>query len=382
MKRLVLLGGGHAHVHVLRHLATARPDQVQVVLISPFARQLYSGMLPGYVAGHYAIDQLAIPLPPLAQAAGVEFAETAAVALDAREHTITLADGRVAEYDLLSIDTGSAPPRAAMPGAQEYALFVRPIERFVGLLDRLVDLARTRALDVPVIGGGAAGFELVLALAHRLRRDAAAHEHRLALVTGGAAPLAGYPDGVISRGRRVLSAHGISVVEQVCTAIESDRLHLADGATLASHAPVVAIGGAAPTWLQGSGLALDERGFIAVGATQQSTSHPEVFAAGDVATRVDAPHPKSGVYAVRAGPPLAANLLHALAGQAPQPYQPQRRTLNLLSCGDRHAMASWGAWAWQGDWVWRWKDHIDRSFITRYAGLRPAAAAQTAQAPP
>jgi pyridine nucleotide-disulfide oxidoreductase family protein len=370
MKRLVLLGGGHAHVHVLRQLAAQRPADVQVVLVSPFARQLYSGMLPGVVAGHYGIDELAIPLPPLAQAAGAEFAQTAAVALDARERTVTLADGRVAEYDLLSIDTGSAPPRAAMPGAQEHALFVRPIERFVGLLDRLVDLARTRPLDVPVIGGGAAGFELVLALAHRLRRDAGAHEHRLVLVTGGAVPLAGYPAGVVVRGRRALRRRGISVVEQACSAVESDRLHLADGATLASDAPVVAIGGAAPAWLQGSALALDERGFVASGPTLQSTSHPEVFAAGDVATRVDAPHPKSGVYAVRAGPPLADNLLRVLAGQPPQPYQPQRRTLNLLSCGDRHAIASWGAVSWQGAWVWRWKDHIDRDFLARYAGRR------------
>jgi pyridine nucleotide-disulfide oxidoreductase family protein len=368
MKRLVLLGGGHAQVHVLRQLAAQRPADVQVVLVSPFARQLYSGMLPGWVAGHYRIEQLAVPLPPLAQAAGAKFAETAAVALDARERTVTLADGRVAEYDLLSIDTGSAPPRAAMPGAQEHALFVRPIERFVGLLDRLVDLARTRPLDVPVIGGGAAGFELVLALAHRLRRDAGAHEHRLVLVTGGAAPLTGYPAGVVARGRRALRLRGIGVVEQTCCAVESDRLHLADGATLASDAPVMAIGGAAPAWLKGSGLALDDRGFVATGPTLQSTSHPEVFAAGDVATRVDAPHPKSGVYAVRAGPPLADNLLRTLADQPPQTYQPQRRTLNLLSCGDRHAIASWGDWAWQGDWVWRLKDHIDREFVDHYAG--------------
>lgn len=368
MKRLVLLGGGHAHVHVLRQLAAQRPANVQAVLVSPFGRQLYSGMMPGFVAGHYRIDELAIALPPLALAAGVEFAQTAAVALDARERTVTLADGRVAEYDLLSLDIGSAAPRAAIPGAQEHGLFVRPIERFVDLLDRLVELARSRPLDVPIIGGGAAGFELVLALAHRLRRDAGAHEHRFVLVTGAAPPLGSYPAGVVARGRRALRLRGITIVEQPCSGIETDRLHLADGATLASDAPVLAIGGAAPAWLQGSGLALDERGFIAIGPTLQSTSHPEVFAAGDVATRLDAPHPKSGVYAVRAGPPLADNLLRVLAGQPPQPWQPQRRTLNLLSCGNRDAIASWGAFSAQGTWVWRWKDHIDRAFIARYAG--------------
>ena len=97
-------------------------------------------------------------------------------------------------------------------------------------------------------------------------------------------------------------------------------------------------------------------------------SHPEVFAAGDVATRQDAPHPKSGVYAVRAGPPLAANLRALCAGAALQPYTPQKRTLYLLSLGEKRAIASWGRWSAEGRWVWRWKDHIDRGFIAPLRG--------------
>ena len=376
MKRLVLLGGGHAHVHVLREFARRRPADAQVVLASPFARQLYSGMLPGWVAGHYAIGELAIALPQLAQAAGAEFAETAAVALDAGERTVTLADGRVAEYDVLSIDTGAAPPRDAVPGAREHALFVRPIEHFVSLLERLVDLAYARPLDLAVIGGGAAGFEIALALAHRFRPDRGETTVRVSLVTGAGTPLAGYPPGVIARGRRALRERGVSVIEQLCVAVEADRLQLADGATLACNAPVMAIGGVAPAWLAGSGLALDERGFVATGATLQSTSHAEVFAVGDVASRHDAPHPRSGVHAVRAGPPLADNLIGHLEGRPLRSHAPQRRTLNLLSCGERYAIASWGGLSAEGAWVWRWKDRIDRAFIERYAtgGARDEAA--------
>jgi NADH dehydrogenase FAD-containing subunit len=128
------------------------------------------------------------------------------------------------------------------------------------------------------------------------------------------------------------------------------------------------VGAAAPAWLQGSGLALDERGFVATGPTLQSTSHTDVLAAGDVATRMDASHPKSGVYAVRAGPALALNLRRALAGGELMPHRPQPRTLNLLSCGDRRAIASWGLWSAEGRWVWRWKDRIDRAFIARFGG--------------
>jgi NADH dehydrogenase FAD-containing subunit len=134
-------------------------------------------------------------------------------------------------------------------------------------------------------------------------------------------------------------------------------------------APVLAIGTGAPAWLRASGLALDEQGFVATGATLQSASHAEVFAAGDVASRADAPRPKSGVYAVRAGPPLALNLRRFVAGGELEPYVPQPRSLNLLSCGARRAIASYGDWSAQGRWVWWWKDWIDRGFVKRFASL-------------
>jgi len=368
LKRLVLLGGGHAHVHVLRDLARQPLAGAGALLVTPFVRQFYSGMLPGLVAGHYRADDCAIPLAPLAQAAGMPLLEQAAVGIDAAARLVLLADGRTVPYDLLSVDTGAVIHRDTIPGAREHGLFVRPIEHFVSLLDSLFELAGRAVLDVVVIGGGAAGVELAMALQHRLGRQA-----RVVLLTGGPPPLAGYPPPVMRRVARALQARGIEVLEQSCTAIESDHLLLADGTSLPCGAAVLATGVSAPHWLAGSGLALDASGFIATGATLQSSSHPEVFAVGDVATRSDAPHPKSGVYAVRAGPPLALNLRMMLAGGPLQPHLPQRRTLNLVSCGDRHAIAAWGGLSAEGGWVWRWKDRIDRAFIARYAGLTPAA---------
>lgn len=366
MTRLVLLGGGHAHVHVLRDFARRRPRGLKVMLVSPFERQLYSGMLPGFVAGHYAIDEIAIPLAPLAQAAGVDFVRAAAVGLDAEARTVRLDDGRVARYDLLSLDVGSAPPRELMPGAREHAAFVRPIEHFVQRLDGLVALAHSRALDVVVIGGGAAGFELVLALQHRLVREGE-ERTRFSLVTGGPPPLAAYPAAVVRRGQRALARHRVTVFDDACVAVEARHVVLARGARLACDLAVVAIGGAPPGWLAASGLQLCTGGFVATGPTLQSLSHPQVFAVGDVCTRLDAPHPRSGVYAVRAGPPLAANLRRAAEGRSLRVHRPQARTLNLLSCGERYAIASWNGWSTEGAWVWRWKDRIDRGFIARYA---------------
>jgi pyridine nucleotide-disulfide oxidoreductase family protein len=373
MKRLLLLGGGHAHVHVLQALAREPLAGTEVVLVTPFLRQMYSGMVPGLVAGHYTADQCAIPLAPLARAAGVRLVEGAAAGLDAAARRVPLAGGEAIHYDLLSLDTGAVMDRDRLPGAREHALFVRPIEHFVARLEGLLEDAARRAFDIAVIGGGAAGVELALALRHRLAMPGRADPPpaRITLVTGGPVPLAGYTAGVIRRMQRVLAAHGIAVVRDTCSAVEAGALVLGSGARLACWAAVIATGAEAPAWLTGSGLALDERGFVRTGATLQSLSHAEVFAAGDVATRADAPHVKSGVHAVRAGPPLALNLRRFVAGEALQPHQPQQRTLNLISCGQKRAIAAWGGWSAQGRWVWWWKDRIDRSFVARYSA--PAA---------
>jgi NADH dehydrogenase FAD-containing subunit len=279
----------------------------------------------------------------------------------------TLGDGRTLEYDLLSLDTGPVMERDAIPGAREHGLFVRPIEHFVQLLERLLVLAAERPLQAVVVGAGAAGVELAFALAHRLDREGQPGS-TVSLVSGEAAPLAGFAPVVQSRALAALRRRGITLLASPCTAVAADHVRLANGARVACDAPVIAIGASAPAWLADSGLALDERGFVATGPTLQSSSHPEVFAAGDVATRTDAPHPKSGVYAVRAGPPLAANLRASVAGAALQPYMPQQRTLYLLSLGAKRAIASWGPWSVEGRWVWHWKDRIDRGFIARYAG--------------
>jgi pyridine nucleotide-disulfide oxidoreductase family protein len=362
MKRLLLAGGGHAHVHVLQAAARQPLAGAATTLVTPFPRQMYSGMLPGYVAGHYAVDQIVIPLPGLAAAARTEFIEGRIAALDAARRVATLADGREIAYDILSLDTGPVMDRDAIPGAREHALFLRPVEHFVTLFQRVLAQAAQRALDVVVVGGGAGGLEMALALAWRLTPTGA----RVALVAGPDGPLAGFAPGVRRHATAALKARQITLLPFNGTEIGAGFVGLDNGARLACDVPLLAIGTSAPAWLQTSGLALDARGFVLTGPTLQSVSHPEVFAAGDVATRQDAPHPKSGVHAVRAGPPLALNLRRALGGGPLQAHLPQARTLYLLATGGRHAIASWGEWSVAGRWVWRWKDHIDRGFVARY----------------
>lgn len=368
MKRLVLLGGGHAHVQVLAAMAREPMPGVQTVLVTPFARQIYSGMVPGWVAGHYALDQCAIALEPLVKAAQAELALASATSLNVAERTVTLSDGRVAEYDVLSIDTGAQQDRDAITGGRTHGLFIRPIEHFVKLYEGLLTLAQTRVLDIVVVGGGAAGFEIALALQHRLSPAAgAAPQARVCLITGDASVLAGFAEPVRQRAVKALRRARVTVINQRCVEIGDTHVLLDNGARVVCDVPVMAMPTVAPTWLADSGLALDAQGFIATNAMLQSTSHPQVFAAGDVSTRQDTPLPRSGVFAVRAGPALALNLRRALAGGQLQEWRTTARSLYLLSCGERRALASWGDWSAQGRWVWAWKDIIDRRFIARYA---------------
>jgi pyridine nucleotide-disulfide oxidoreductase family protein len=367
MKHLLLLGAGHAHVQVLKRSAElvrhgALPPKI--TLVTPHPRQLYSGMVPGFVAGHYALEQCVIALEPLLAGTPVRWLQHSVSALDASHNQVTLDDGTVLDFDWLSVNTGAVQDRqrleAQMPGVREHGLFVRPIEAFGALWPRVVELGQTRALRLALVGGRAAGIELAMAVRQRLPGAS------VTLLTGGNTLAGNYPPALQARVLRALKHRQITVLIDAASGFAAGEVQLASGARLACDVPLIATGAQAPAWLQSSGLALDTQGFIAVDAYLRSTSHAHVFAAGDVSSRVDRPVARSGVYAVRAGAALTVNLGAALAGQALQPHQPPQHTLNLLSCGNQEAIASWGPLSAQGRWVWWLKDHIDRGFIRRY----------------
>jgi len=376
-RHLVLLGGGHAHLAVLDALARTPLPDWDITLVSAAAHLTYSGMVPGLLAGRYRLEDCRIALPPLAQAAGVRWLQGRCTGINAVQRRLHLAQpqGEALDYDLLSIDTGGVMEPAAlesrMPGAARHGLAARPIdglaERWSPELTRLRQqaLATGSGPSVAVIGGGAAGIELVTAARQGLLQSGLSGA-RLTLLTGGGPVAPGYPIGVRRRVEAQLQHQGITVLRVPCTGLAADQVHMGTAGSLVCDLALIATGSMAPAWLEGSGLALGPQGHVAINRFLQSTSHPEVFAAGDVADRADHHYPRSGVHAVRAGPALAHNLRQAAMGRALQPHWPPQFTLNLLSCGTGHAVASWGPLATAGGWVWRWKDRIDRAFVARY----------------
>lgn len=369
MKRLVLLGGGHAHVHVLKSLHDAPIPDVAVTLVTPVARQVYSGMLPGWVAGHYGIDQCVIPLPPLCARAGVEFRQTAGQHIDLAKKLVRCADASEVAFDILSIDTGPVADLSMIPGAQQHGISVRPIEQFINsctavLKDVTARKAGGRDAHLAFVGAGAAGVELALAMQQAITRMPGKGRVQLTLVSAANT----LPGSVGPRLARIMRARGLRVLPgQAAKRIDAGRIELQSGEAITADHIIVSTGASAAPWLRESGLACDERGFLTLNPHLQSTSHPCVFAAGDCAGIAEHPRPKSGVYAVRAGPPLAENLRRALRGEALLPYVPQEKSLYLISTGDKYAIGSWGDWAWEGRWVWWWKDRIDRAFMRKYS---------------
>lgn len=365
---IVLVGGGHAHVHVLTAFGRAREPGVRVTLIARELATLYSGMLPGVVAGLYAREEAHIDLARLAAMTGTHLIHAEAIGIDRAGKRVLLAGGEAMTYDVLTIDVGITPEFGGIAGAAEHAIAVKPIGSFLDKLDALY--ARCREPDGPrriaVIGGGAGGTELLLSLRTRLMAENPGAVFAFALATDGEI-LGSHNTRVRAAFRRVFAERGIALHEhRKAQAVTPQGITLSDGETIAADAVLVTTAAAPPPWLAATGLALDEGGFLAVSATLQSLNDADVFAAGDCAGLVESPRPKAGVFAVRAGPPLAANLRRRVRGEALKAWHPQKDHLALISTGERYAVASRGAFKIEGRWVWRLKDWVDRRWMARY----------------
>ncbi len=362
---LVLIGGGHAHALLLRRWGMDPLPGARLTLIDPGPTTAYSGMLPGFVAGHYPHQALQIDLVKLARFAGARLILGPAEHIDLAARSVTVAGRPPIGFDLASLDVGITSAMPRLPGFAEHGVPAKPLGPFAARWGAFRDGAGPAR--VVVIGGGVAGAELAMAAAHGLRARAA----RVTILDQG--PVLG---ALSQRARHLvlgrMAALGIEVVERAqVTRVAADHVALADGRQLPSDFTIGAAGAQPHGWLAGCGLALDD-GFVAVDPTLRS-SDASVFAVGDCAHMVETPRSKAGVYAVRQAPVLLHNLRAALSGGRMRRYRPQRDYLKLVSLGARSAMAEkWGR-PLAHPLLWRWKDRIDTRFMDRLSEL-PAMA--------
>ena len=384
---IVLIGGGHSHVAVLKRFGMRPMPGVRLTLIAREVLTPYSGMLPGLMAGHYTHDEAHIDLQRLCRFAGARMYHAPAQAIDLDARQVHCQGRPPTRFDWLSIDIGSIPDarRIEMRGASP--LTVKPVDEFLRTwpsIEAECEAARGN-FDIVTVGAGAGGVELTLSLHHRLSVAWKGRDHplpRFHVVSATQEILATHAPGVRRRLRRALDGAGISLhAPAQAVACEAGAVVLDSGQRLSANAVVLTTAASPAAWIAGTGLDLDAGGFVKVDETLRSTSHQRVFAAGDIAHFATGPLPKSGVYAVRQGPVLAENLRRAVRGKPLRPYRAQKRTLALISTGAPNAVASYGGLSVEGRWVWRVKDWIDRRWMAKYQAL-PEMNVEPLPAPP
>jgi NADH dehydrogenase FAD-containing subunit len=370
--QLVLVGAGHAHVQLLAHWAKQPILNVRITLVAPHPQQIYAGMVSAVIAGHSVLEQSMIALEPLVRNSGVRWLTRSLRSLDAQNQQLHLDDGSVLDYDWLSVNTGAVQSRSllekTLPGVREHGLFVRPVENFMSLWSKVVEMGHQRALRIAVIGAGTAGIELAMATRHRLPNAA------ITLLSAQAFPGAQYSAKAQQMLLKAIRQRRITVIQEAAVRITDQEVVLASGARLACDVPLIAIGSHPASWLATSTLALDEAGFIAVDGFQRSTSHANIFAVGDASSRQDRFLPRNATHAMRVGPNLAYNLAAAVQSRPMRQHQPSAQAWQLIFCGDGDAIAVGRWFCFQGRWVGWLKQWLDRQWVGRFRVLARAKA--------
>jgi selenide,water dikinase len=352
---------------------------VRLTLICRDTHTPYSGMLPGYVAGHYSYDDVHIDLSKLAEYAGARFYRDEAVGIDRNLKRVKCRNRPDVPYDILTINIGSSPQVSDVEGAQEYAVPVKPItgfnQRWLALLSRIEN--HEGPLTVATVGAGAGGVELTLAMQFRLQselkqRGKDPDQLQFHLIDAAQDILPTHNAKVRAVFRKALSDRGVKVhLGTAVKKVEEGLLLTETGETVEADELLWVTRAGGPDWLRDTGLALDENLFIRVRDTLQAENDDSIFAAGDIANVINYPREKAGVFAVRQGRPLADNLKRLARGKSPKGFHPQKHWLALISTGDKFAVASRGDLQFAGSWVWQWKNWIDRRFMKKFTDLPP-----------
>ncbi|MFO7629231.1 MAG: AIR synthase related protein, partial [Prochlorococcaceae cyanobacterium] len=351
---MVLAGGGHSHAVLLQRWAmVGTPKGLGITLVNRSSTALYSGTVPGLIGGLYQQRECRIDLRRLAEVAGVSLIVAEITGLELQRQQLLLRNRPPVRWDLLSLDVGAVTAPATtqagdpIPELAE-GLAIKPLEPFLCWWGS----SRNAETPITVVGDGAAGLEVTLALAGHGRRHG--NVRRIQLLSRHFPPP--QPFGA------ALRQAGIELGENGLPNLEATVL--------------LCTGSRAPAWLAASGLPCDPAsGRVLTSNTLQVQDQPGIYASGDCAQIDSDPRPPAGVWAVRSAAPLALNLERAAQGLPGRAWHPPRWALLLLGdggavTGHPRAMAQWGPLRTPfHPLLWRLKQAIDRRFMHRFEGL-------------
>ncbi len=351
-RQWLLLGTGPSHVQVLQALAAHPVAGVQIFLVSAHTHPWLPARVPGFVAGHYSAEECQWPLEPLVLRSGVQWLRASVRTLDAKARTVQHDDVRTLACDWMSSDMPGVHNRdlieQSLPGAREHALFAHPLAAFCALWPQVQAMAEQRPLRFTVVGAGATGIELACALQQRLPSAS------VTLLSGDHPPGHRYLPALQQRLLQALKRRKITVLQDRALGLTATSVQLGCGAELASDIAVLATQKQVPRWIVDSGLALNSDGLIAVDDFQRSSSHPWVFASGDLCS---APQDDNR------GVSLTNHLTATVAGQSLLAATPRPASWQVISLGQRTAAASWRGFTAQGAWVWWLKAWQERRWL-------------------
>ncbi|WP_031293657.1 selenide, water dikinase SelD [Leptolyngbya sp. Heron Island J] len=375
---LFFVGGGHTHTIVLRKIGmNSLPAGVRLTLITNLVDTPYSGMLPCHISGLYDFDQSHIDLRPLTRFANCRLVMDEVVDIDADQQMIYCRHHPPMRYDALSIDIGSTPGTVSVPGAREYAIPAKPVPNLLRAWHRYLEsLDQAQSATIGIVGGGVGGVELALNMQVRLQQSVGSAVnvhvfHRGARLATGRNPMTQRQLARIFRDRSIHTHLSESVCAVEPVADGAVQVRCESGLKVTCDRVFWVTSASTAPWLTRTGLSTDKAGFILVKDTLQTLSHPNVFAVGDVATMVNHPRPKAGVFAVRQAPPLYHNLQRYFYGKALKPFKPQSQFLNIIDLGRGGAIASRGWWSAESVWFRHWKHRIDARFMSLFDQFPP-----------
>ncbi len=355
---LVLVGAGHAHLHLLRNASRLARAGIRTILVAP-AWFDYSGAASAIAAGARDPAEGRIDVAALARKASVEHRACLVTDVDLTARTVTTSDGSRIAWDLVSLNIGSIAggPLAAAGSAE--VVRVKPLSDLARLRERLAHPPAGRGHRITVIGAGPSGIELAAHLAERPDTE------RVHLLEAGHRVGAFLPGRAADRVVALLEARGVRIVPDAeIERVAADVVLLGDGTRLPHDTAILATGLAPPPLATRSPLG-GPAGFP-VRATLQHRDHDDVYAAGDCADFLPGALPRIGVHGVRQGPVLLA-AFEARTSGAPAPvYRPQRQALSILDLGGGTALAVRGRWWWLGRGSLALKRRIDQRWLATY----------------